>query len=510
MQDLRKIIDELYRSETEARHQPAHYDVIGVDGIPVSYRDMDVSDLDGSNGEEGQAPMVQSDGSLEYQDIPTQYGKTDDVVISVPGDYPTLKAAVDSIDFTILPVNARVVIEIEEGTYSGAGWNRTITAAHPQADRVDIVGLGNGAEITTTLENGKTVETSVGELTPFIHVDDVELGRIENIAVYGESTSDDDGGLLVTGSSGAVDTNSKFEFRHTGRTFGIGVHDGAFVNATNADVSNNGNRDEFDAGGSRENDSAGDHGTGQGLWIINSAVAIADQSTANRCGNTGIRSSRGSIVTCENATAEDCGHHNILATRGSTMYAHGGDFTGAMDDCAVAIDGSILEARDADFSGAGETHGVVATGGSRLNCEDATITDCGSDNIVANRNSMVNADNVTCTGGGRDGLAALRGSTINAQDANVNGTGRNGVLAYHCATVAFNTGDASNTGDVGIEATRASRIMAEGATITGNPSGNVDANGASTISVHNADCTGAGDHGMRLTVGRPSTPRRPT
>lgn len=403
------------------------------------------------------------------------------ITVQIPGDAPTLQAAVDCL----APNNPQITITLN------------IQSGHNPASGISVSN-GDYSQFRITSTDAEVVlSPSFGTSANFIYGLDAKLPRL---ACLVDANSKANYGYAAWGASvGYVEANCGVK-----NTWGDGcrAYGGSTIYAF----------DTIWTGCAKNNT------FGSGIISWGSTVFATGADVSNSM-YYGAQAAHGGILVIDNGTANNCFRYNLRATDAGWMSADGvtANYAGCApgtnlpypDALAIgygiyAFNGSWISAYQSSATNAKHS-GVIASNGSTILANLSTLTDCGEVGVYARPASTISAAGVDVSRAGRNGIYAAQASIIDANAAiaddccslNTEAT----VFAEEASTINFDSGSAQNSIGSAIFASSGSTINANSATLTGAGSRAVYALSSSTVAAANVTATGAVSDGVRCSTG---------
>lgn len=403
------------------------------------------------------------------------------ITVQIPGDAPTLQAAVDCL----APNNPQITITLN------------IQSGHNPASGISVSN-GDYSQFRITSTDAEVVlSPSFGTSANFVYGLNAKLPRL---ACLVDANSKANYGYAAWGASvGYVEANCGVK-----NTWGDGcrAYGGSTIYAF----------DTIWTGCAKNNT------TGSGIVSWGSTVFATGADVSNSM-YYGAQAAHGGILVIDNGTANNCFRYNLRATDAGWMSADG--VTANYAGCApgtnlpypdalaagygiYAFNGSWIAARDASATNAKHS-GVLASNGCTIHARGATLTDCGENGVFSSPCSTVDATEVDVSGAGRYGLYASGASTISATSAVANNCGTSSsegaLFAEWGSTINFQAGTATGASGNTIRAGEGGNINANNSTLTGSGNRAAYAYSGSRINVSGATATGAANEGIRCDSG---------
>src|SRR5699024_8336407 len=262
-------------------------------------------------------------------------------------------------------------------------------------------------------------------------------------------------------------------------------YNGAMVSFNSSLIAN---KCYFDDSGNRQEltspDSAEKNGHGSGIKVRRSNL-VANESHANRCGNTGYWIQKSSNAEINLVTANDCGHHTLVTSQGSVCTARNSQRSRAMDNNVVSDSVSVLDISGYTCRDSGNTsivaqnnstmyfkNGICSGGDIGANVttnsdffgDGANISNNRRIGVAVQKGSRASLRSAIINSNGEDGIRGLTGGIITANIANLNNNGRNGI---RCDSSKANIAHAVvKNNDIDIVALRGANISCEGVEVS--------------------------------------------
>ncbi len=286
---------------------------------------------------------------------------TSTVDLLVPSQFPTVAAALASLNGRRIAPPALVRVRLADGTYPQAG---TLNVGHPDGESIQIIGnVTTPANVTLSFSNANGVVLAEG----------MSLGWLDGVRVLNTAGSTTTG-IVVQG--GRLSMGTKVEI--AGFSYGLYVDSGGFASASGLRVS-----------------------------------CLVGASSVGVNVAMGSRAKLPSLVV-----PAGCGN-GLLVQNGAAAYADGA-VVAASGFAFAALSNAYLYAYQAQATGASVC--FQASGSSSLIASSATATGCSygyladyASTIDANASASTNATNVHFFAG--------VGSSVYALNSSVNGTG---------------------------------------------------------------------------------------
>ena len=367
---------------------------------------------------------------------------SEDLVLAVPDDAPTLAGALASLDRYRIPAGVSVTIALADGTYA---LPEALQFTHPDGNRIQVVGNVGSPESVVLFFTGSSSSPGGGRA---IRARGPVAGSLDGVLIRGTNAPDtigveaSDNGVVYLGASVVIEAFGRHGIRATRN---------GTVYAENVEVRDNGD---------------------SGFRAQDGGFIAAWGASSHDNGGDGFRARSGGVIAADPSTASDNG--------GAGYYADGG-WIAAGDGTSSGNGGSGYEA---GLGGAVEAwgtsasnnnrHGYAATVGAALVAGQSSALDNGQAGFLASESSSVVADGSTASGNGWDGFSAQLGSSLQGYQS-----------------------VATNNGGVGFAAHYSSGLIANGATSTNNSEGLVSA-GNSMLDGNNAVVDGSSGFGVNV------------
>jgi hypothetical protein len=309
------------------------------------------------------------------------------VTINVPADYPTIQAALASLDGK--PLGSHLVtIQVADGDYT---YTSAVEAGHPDGDNIQIIGnVASPAACKITFQNCEGFVAYRGNSLRLIDGFTVESDRWTSHGVWAS-----------TGHSG---------FRAS-RGGSLTVGGNVVVNKFYYGVQADGGGNLFLTTGFQCAE-AGD----VGVFAFDGGSIVAGTIT----------------VTLAKDTANGLGF-GIMAEDGGSVYANGATCTSNSIAGIAAKSGGCVIAKTSTCNSNGA--GVLADSNGVVECNGTTCSSNTNQGFLADLNGSITAGSCTASSNGQGFMARRRGF-IDARNASATGNTNEGFLATICACIA--------------------------------------------------------------------------
>ncbi len=317
----------------------------------------------------------------------------DDVTLSVPTQYATIKAAFDYLRTKTIVRGATVTVQVADSTHDYTG--SSVSLNHPQGSQIRL--LGNTTTPTNCVLTWTSGASGIDALTvtnghTIGYIDGFHITRTAHAG-----TSITTGLLADNGSTIICGPHMKVSNHY----YGIAARMGSYIKADSAIV-----------------DGAGD----VGIWAFVGSTVDCSSVVVTNCADPlqslgfGIQAEYGSAVNCDSASASGNKVAGIAALSGSSVRA--------LSATSSSNTGSGFFARDAATI---ECHGATANNNTRYGVEEYTSGTILYSSITATGNTL----------GARAPVAVFDNTTLGARIASTSGDLR--VDTAGANSVYFNT-----------------------------------------------------------------------
>lgn len=317
----------------------------------------------------------------------------DDVTLSVPTQYATIKAAFDYLRTKTIVRGATVTVQVADSTHDYTG--SSVSLNHPQGSQIRL--LGNTTTPTNCVLTWTSGASGIDALTV---TNGHTLGYIDGFHITRTAhagTSITTGLLADNGSTIICGPHMKVSNHY----YGIAARMGSYIKADSAIV-----------------DGAGD----VGIWAFVGSTVDCSSAVVTNCADPlqslgfGIQAEYGSAVNCDSASSSGNKVAGIAALSGSSVRA--------LSATSSSNTGSGFFARDAATI---ECHGATANNNTRYGVEEYTSGTILYSSITASGNTL----------GARAPVAVFDNTTLGARIASTSGDLR--VDTAGANSVYFNT-----------------------------------------------------------------------
>lgn len=399
---------------------------------------------------------------------PTRVAVRQDTTVLIPGDAPTLQAAVDKF----IPESGAIIDLVIQSSHQLAGGVSVsdgnygpfrIKSEDPIVQVSDSFAPANESVIYATRGTAPTL-----------------MCRIDarNKAKYGYHLKDR--------GFGAVDELCGIDNCSTGLIEGAGLHlNAACVVAAYRSIFN---------------------GSYRNGWIAHESLCMSDRANFDGAtGDAGLYSARGSTVGISYGSVSNC-QGNGIRVRRAKCIAMAGTFKnnglGGSGYNAQVVEvselvlsqGGPLDDQGSDLTNGAQ--GALYVDNSRVNVMNSNLT--GPGNAIQAVNGAIVASHNSILSGAVRGVYATSGAVVIATGAKINGTSSEAILSQGAEVHFDSSGSQITNCNRGLCADYGGRIIANNAQVSGSTNESVRARQGSQINVQSATLSG-GTHGIVAT-----------
>ncbi len=375
------------------------------------------------------------------------------------GDHATLQDALDALQMSLISPAATVTLQVLDGTYAITA---PITVAHPNGDRIHVVGnTGNPNAVTFSVVDSTALNVTDGN----------KLGRFDGIRLLGNNSAYN-GVSISRGAHANLGPNLVVD-QFGGH--GILVRDGSYLRAPSITVTNSGSR---------------------GIYALYGSFLHLSGATISDSGSSGVEVAFTSTLEGAGLTVNDNYGHGVVTHGGSSAYV--GTSTGSGNRFATfqANWNSYTDANNTTSAATTEGPGIGASYSSALLGSVATITDSAHAGVNISWGSAAQLNTATVERSGHAGLNANWGSDVSMTSATITDAGHAGANANWNSTAYLHQAVVTDAGHSGINANWDSAIQAYQAQVTGSGHAGLTPNWGSVMYAQEATATGSGQTGL--------------
>ena len=378
---------------------------------------------------------------------------TSNLTLSVPSQYSTIQAALDSIRDAFIPNNVYVTIQVASGTYTHTS---QITVSHPCGSQIKIIGAN---PVTTTLTGVGTITGSAGNWSVPLQVQSASGIAVGDFVIVNGTTGTGDHYALrgvweVTGVSGNTVTVKNTHRKSSFPSFTVS---GGTVVALKTILRFNG------CSGIIVYDAT--LGYLDNVAIVGNLTSDTRGIAAGKTIETQVRES-GGVVVCGSNVGVSSFTNGLYACSG-TIFAQGVASSGNVGSGFYAAFSGSINASSATASG-NSSSGFYATYSGSINAPYATSSGNGSYGFCVVSSGSINAHYATSSGNGSYGLYATYSGSIYAPYATASSNSGHGFCATCSGSVFAPYATTSENGSCGFYATYSGSIYAPSTTASGN------------------------------------------